>query len=402
MIKYKFKKALGILMDKGVVAVAKAALRQWALSGSRINVDLLAEYNFVLLPDNTAILKYAGGSKLKINWLLSGVKVGSGGLFNIFRTIMHLEQLGHDCQIYVVGDGHSSEAFLNELIQKHYFPIKAKLMVLRGEMAACDALVATCWRTAYYARNQANTAHKFYFVQDVEDQFYAQGSLAEFVKDTYRFGFVGLTAGSWISDTLKSTYGMQCFPSGFSYDKKNYFERKATKNFKHPKILFYARPETERRGFELGMLALSLVAKTHPHVEFVLVGMEEKNWITPFKVTYPGVLAIEELPNLYQECALALVISLTNLSLLPLEIMASGCALVSNEGANVRWLLNDDVATIAQNNPKAIAAAIASLLDDPELLERKARLGLEFALATDWQREVKQIETAILNVLKTA
>ena len=385
-----------------MIAAVKSALRQWALSGPRVSINFLDEFQFVLLPCKPAVLKYTGGSKLKINWFILGVPVGSGGHFNIFRTIMFLEQLGHECRIYVVGDSRGSESFFKEVIQQHYFPIKAELIIFRGEMAECDALVATCWRSAYYAKNQANTAQKFYFVQDIEDQFYAQGSVAEFVRDTYRFGFVGLTAGSWISDTLANAYGMQCFPFGFSYDKDNYFEKKTVKSDKSQKVLFYARPETERRGFELGMLALSIVAKTHPHVEFVLVGMKESNWITPFKVTYPGVLAIDELPRLYQECAVALVISFTNLSLLPLEVMASGCALVSNEGANVRWLLNDDVSTIAKNHPEAIASAMVSLLDDADLLERKACAGREFALATDWLREVKKMETAMLHVLKMA
>ena len=402
MINYKLKKGLDLLLDKGIVAVAKAFLRQWALSGSRVNINLLDEFKFVLLPAHPAVLKYTGISRLKINWFILGVNIGSGGFFNIFRTIMYLEQMGHDCQVYVVGDGQSNESLLNRLVQKHLFPVKAKLTILRGEMVACDALVATCWKSAYYARNQANTAQKFYFVQDIEDQFYAQGSLAEFARDTYRFGFVGLTAGSWIADTLKSNYGMQCFPYGFSFDKSSYCNQKTVKCAKSPKVLFYARPETERRGFELGMLALSIVAKSHPHVEFVLVGMKEKNWVTPFKVTYPGVLAIDELPKLYQECALALVISFTNLSLLPLEIMACGCALVSNEGTNVRWLLNDDVATIVPSHPEAIASAIGSLLDNPDLLERKVRVGQEFAHATDWQREVKKVEAAMLNILKNA
>lgn len=402
MVKYKFKKALGLLMNKGLVAVAKAALRHWSLSAPRINSNFLEELKFILLPGKPAALKYAGGGKLKINWFILGVSVGSGGHFNIFRTIMYLEQMGHDCQIYVVGDDYSNESDLSDLIQKHYFPIKAKLMMLHGEMVSCDALVATCWKSAYYARNQANTAQKFYFVQDIEDRFHAHGSLAEFAKDTYRFGFVGLTAGSWISDTLANTYGMQCFPYGFSYDKNYFVGKLPAKRSGNPKVLFYARPETERRGFELGMLALSIVAKNRPDVEFVLVGTNETNWVTPFKATYPGVLAINELPDLYRECSLALVISLTNISLLPLEIMASGCALVSNEGANVRWLLNDDVATIVKNNPEALASAIIALLDDPELLETKASLGKEFAHATDWQREVKKLEAAMLSILHMA
>jgi len=394
----KVKKALSILRDKGPAAVMKASLRRWALSGSHVNPDLLAEYQFILLPDNPPVLKYTGGDKLVINWFVLGVGLASGGMFNIFRTIKYLEEQGHVCRVYLVGVERADEASLNELIQKHYFSIKAELKILRGEMAACDALVATCWRTAYYAKNQSNTAQKFYFVQDMEDQFFAQGSVAEFARETYRFGFVGLTAGSWIADTLNKSYGMECFPFGFSYDKSRYSPPNTVAYRR--KVLFYARPETERRGFELGMLALSIVAKAHHDVEFVLVGTKENNWITQFPVSCPGVLAVDDLRRLYGECALALVISHTNLSLLPLEIMACGCAIVSNDGPNINWLLNEKVATLVSTRPEDMAEAILALLDTPELLDEKSKLGQDFALTTDWHHEMAKIEIAMFAALR--
>ena len=49
-------------------------------------------------------------------------------------------------------------------------------------------------RTAYDVRNFHSTIHKCYFVQDFEPWFYASGSAASFAEETYRFGFVGITA----------------------------------------------------------------------------------------------------------------------------------------------------------------------------------------------------------------
>jgi glycosyltransferase involved in cell wall biosynthesis len=402
LIVRKIRRALALMADKGPVVVVKAAVRQWALSASSLNIKLLEELDFILLPDRPARLTHSVESTLRINWFVMGVRSGSGGLFNVFRTIMYLERFGHECRVYLVGSPHEDEAKLNDAIQKNYFPIKARLELLRGDMEPCDALVATCWRSAYYARNQDNTAKKFYFVQDLEDQFFANGSLAQFARNTYQFGFVGLTAGDWIANTLRSNYGMQCYASGFSYDKELYSDAAIGRLPPSPKkLLFYARPETERRGFELGMLTLQLVARKYPDVEFVFVGSREKDWVTPFKVTYTGILTLDQLAKLYHECTLALVISLTNLSLLPLEIMACGCALVSNDGPNVRWLLNDEVAELAPSSPEDLAGAACSLLGDSAKREWKARRGVEFARSTDWQSEIEKVQRAILDAMQT-
>lgn len=55
---------------------------------------------------------------------------------------------------------------------------------------------------------------------------------------------------------------------------------------------------------------------------------------------------------------------MTNLSLLPLELMACGCVVVSNRGENVEWLLNDDIAVLADGTPEALAEAICGQLED--------------------------------------
>jgi len=257
-------------------------------------------------------------------------------LLNIFRAIHHLEKWGHEIRVYVLGRGALSGAQAQELARDFYFPVKAPIEVFTGKVADSDALVATEWTTAYAARGVPNTAGKFYFVQDLEDRFYPEGSLSEFAKETYRWGFHGITLGRWIADVLHSEFGMACSPFGFSYDRDVYSPNGSDRaRGQRKRVLFYARPQTERRGFELGVLALALVAKKMPDVEFVLVGFQPLKMRLPFRATFGGVLSPAELARLYRGCDVALVLSHTNLSMLPLELMACGCAIVSNGGPNI-------------------------------------------------------------------
>ena len=161
------------------------------------------------------------------------------------------------------------------------------------------------------------------------------------------------------------------------------------------RVLFYARPETERRGFELGILTLSLVAKRLPSVEFVLAGFPHDSPNVPFSIINAGVLPVSRLGALYRSCDVALVLSYTNLSLLPLELMACGCAVVSNYGPNTEWLLDEHNSLLASLEPASLAEALIAILQNDELRLRLAERALQFVQSTDWTKEIKGIESAL-------
>jgi glycosyltransferase involved in cell wall biosynthesis len=287
-----------------------------------------------------------------------------------------------------------------ELARKYYFPIRSRLEIFSGKTADSDALIATDWASAYTARSLGNTARKFYFVQDLEYLFYPEGSFSEFAKETYRWGFHGLTLGNWIAQVLESQFRMECSPFGFSYDREVY-SADGDRRFRDNKrrVVFYARPNTDRRGFELGLLALSLVAREMPAVEFVLVGFSPTSMQLPFRALVPGILTPLELAALYRSCTVALVLSHTNLSLLPLELMACGCPVVSNTGPNVEWLLKEDATQLAAPTPHALADALALMLTDDQLRARKAAAGRSLAERTDWTASIRTIESELYRAL---
>jgi hypothetical protein len=381
--------------------IRAAVIRRLARKYAGYTGNVLSGYGWVLNPDRPAMLPAANRESLRINWILHGIAPAVGGFLTMIRAIQQLEASGHENRLYILGGMPGGAAHARELIHQSYFKVNAEVHPLHDPATEiiedCDALVATSWVTAYAARAIRNTTRKYYFVQDLEHMFYAPGSLHAFARNTYTFGFHGITAGTWIADVLSREFGMECTPFGFSYDREAYSpsgERMYPAGKK--RVLFYARPETERRGFELGILTLSHVARRLSDVEFVLVGFTG-GWLdVPFEAILPGVLPPSRLGALYRSCDAALILSHTNLSLVPLESMACGCAVVSNFGPNTEWLLNQSNSRLANADPVSLAEALIEILQNDDQRKKLTASALAFAQSTDWRREIRTIESALM------
>ncbi len=334
-----------------------------------------------------------------INWVIPDFGIGSGGHLNIFRLIVQLEQRGYICRVVIVGHCHcSSGDVARESIRKHFFPIEAKVSIGEACLEPAAITVATSWITAYPVRNFQATRHRCYFVQDYEPYFYAHGSDYSFAEATYRMGFLGITAGDWLADKLAAEHGMRTVAMGFSFDHGLY-RPMPRRNPEVRRVFFYARPVTYRRGFELGLLALDLVAQKLPDIAFILAGWDASGYHIPFHHLNAGNVAVKDLPDLYGQCDVALVLSLTNLSLLPLELMACGCPVVSNRGSNVEWLLNEDNAVLADATPEALSDAVVALLQDEARRKQLVEASMRFARSTSWDVEAGKVAAFFDEVL---
>jgi glycosyltransferase involved in cell wall biosynthesis len=375
-------------------------LRSKGLTPTSIAVkrDIIGFYDFIYIaPFGTTNNK---DSSAVINWIIPDFGIGSGGHLNIFRVVKKLEEKGFVCRINIDGATHFSTGHeARKCIRENFFPIDAEVSIGRDELMPASATFATGWTTAYTVRDFVGSGKKYYFVQDFEPFFSAPGSDYIFAEETYKFGFKGITAGNWLADKLSTEYAMETVPFNFSYDRelyKSHLRREPEKK----RVFFYARPVTSRRAFELGLLALAIIHKKNPAIEFILAGWDLSGYEIPFPYLNCGVLSLNELPDLYSQCDVALILSFTNLSLLPLETMACNCAVVSNKGANVEWLLDEDVVMFSEPSPEAISTTIVDLIVDDEKLSLLKKKGLEFAALTNWNNEVNKIADEISKDLK--
>lgn len=331
-----------------------------------------------------------------LNWVIPEMGEGSGGHLNIFRFVTYLEHHGIHNRIYLYRSvKFKTDQEAQDFIHK-YFPIldlNVEIYCHVNKMTFAHGIVATSWETAYFVRKFNNVISKFYFVQDYEPYFFAPGSFYAFAENTYDFGFRGITAGDWLKQMCEA-HGMKAVSFRFSYDKDIYFPHQKKDNVK--RVFFYARPVTPRRDFELGVLALRELKKMVPDLEIVMAGWDLSTYMLPFDFKDLGIQKLEALSEVYGNCDMCFVISATNLSLLPLEVMASGSVPVCTKGENSTWLVNGDNSILVSFDPFEIAQTMKYYFDHPEKLEEKRNAGMAFAQGTSWDENGEIVRKAIL------
>jgi glycosyltransferase involved in cell wall biosynthesis len=330
--------------------------------------------------------------RLKIGWVLSPLSHGAGGQNTIARFARYLKNAGHDVTFYIYEGSQAQSLSEAREILRDSFKLDVEVKKIK-DYEESDALIATGWETTYPTFNVETKAHKFYFVQDFEPYFYGVGSRYVLAENTYKMNFHGITAGPWLMKKV-GEYGMKSDYFDFGADLDIY--RPKDKIQKKKKICFYARPVTERRAFEIGVMALDLFKIKHPEYEIEFIGWDVSNFKIPFKYKNRGILTHKELADLYHESAACLVLSLTNVSLLPLELIAAGCIPVMNEGDNNRMVLHgmDEYVDYAPTNPIELAEALCFAVERDDIDEH-AEKAMHSVSSLSWDKSYEKVESII-------
>ena len=353
-------------------------------------------------PQSTDPISVADGP-IDIAWIMSPPSSMSGGHQNLFRFIDFAEKAGHKCLIYfytntpIVVNSADMRAMLEA--SPAYPNLDAEMTMYdreKGVDPSVQAIFASGWETAYPAFLDPSHARRFYFVQDYEPSFYAAGSESILAENSYRFGFHGMTAGGWLSHKLHDEFGMKSDHFDFAVDSDTYF---VTNHERRTEVFFYARPVTPRRGFELGIMALEELSRQRPEITINLAGWDVTRW----KVGFPHVnlagLEISQLNEIYNRCAAGLVLSATNMSLLPLELIASGVAPIVNDAPNNRLVSDNPFIEFVPTSPSAIARRIIEVIDRPDMPERAVAMS-ESVRAITWGDSGTQFVTAFEKAMR--
>lgn len=336
-------------------------------------------------------------ARLRISWVVPPFPPGSGGHATVFHAINHFAARGHP-QRLVVFDPFSTNPLdgLARVLHEHYGGADAELVYFSPAEAErpADVVVATSWHTAYAVGSMRRTARKLYLVQDLEHLFYPAGSEAVLAEQTYRFGFPVLCAGEWLRREMAEGYGAPAQSFEFAFDRTLYGDAGGARA---PRVLCYARPSTPRRAFELAVLALRELQRLAPETEIVFFGAEQLPPLRGLRATNRGVLRPRELNELYNGATAGLVISTTNYSLVPLEMMASGLPVADLALGNNTAIYGEAPAhvTLAPPLPREIARALHALLSDAGLRERQRAAGHAYVSRLSWEVSCGRIEEII-------
>lgn len=339
--------------------------------------------------------------KLTINWLVPEPFPGAGGDTGLFRIIRDLAEFGHRCRVYVVpynlmNDWSSDE--VRSYVRQHFGSSPAEYHKWNGEIANADCTFATFWPTAENLAKLPNGGRRFYLVQDFEPSFYpGDPHHIERAENTYRAGFHCITLGPWLARLLRETYGAQADHFDFAVETKMYWPRPNLRDPECRRVCFYARPSTPRRAYEVGIEALAKVKTQLPEVEIHLFGAAELAPPPLFPHVNHGLLSQEELAALFSSCQVGLVLSLTNPSFVPLEIIACRCAVVEVASERLHGVLSHaEDAWLVEPAADAIAEGVIRLLTDDNLRERIVETGWQRTRKMDWRNSARQIEAVLL------
>lgn len=240
--------------------------------------------------------------------------------------------------------------------------------------------VCTLWTTAYELLKNNNVGKKLYIIQDDERTFYLRGTLYGLVDNTYRFGFIGIAGTKALSDWYQKEYNGDSVVLGSDLELTEYLKQSEDKPSKIqpdkiPSVLFYARPDAPRNGFELGVKALDILAeKLKGKVRIVLAGADFD--IAQYSDLHPsihvaGKVSYQDLPKFYAGFDVALFLMFSeHPGVFPLEMMASSCPIVVNKHNNESWdelYIDGKTCLTADPTPSILADTLHRALDDSKL-----------------------------------
>lgn len=341
---------------------------------------------------------------LDIHWVMPDFAPGAGGHMTIFRTIRYLEIFGHKNTIWVYGQSlHETENEAYQDIIQHFQLVKAEVKFttdISFKEARGDVVFATDWGSVSYVNSLAYFKRRFYFVQDHEPEFYAQGAYAIAAKNTYKFDLDCICASPWLQQLMEKKYGRWAREFWLSVDFDTYHLPEVQRNSGNMvKIAFYARHFTSRRAVELGFLALEALAEKGLDIEVHCFGAPLPFDTAPFKCIDHGVCNTQELAELYQTCDLGVVFSATNYSLIPQEMMACGIPVAELDVESTRAIFPDGVVSYLSTEPRTMADQLADLVENKEKRQEQAKVAYDWVSQFTWENAAKAVESALFKRL---
>lgn len=327
---------------------------------------------------------------------------GSGGHNSIFQMLYRLEQMGHNVSIWLHDpmDWRRSEwpAVVRGNIREFFAPLKAPVFIGFDQWYGADVAVATGWQTAHPVLLLENVRARAYLVHDHENEFYATSAESGWAEQTYSYGMHPIAGSPWLRDLMTQRYGTPASLFDFGVDHDVYYPRDIHR--RRDTVVFYSRNVTPRRAVPLGQLALQELHRRRPDVRIVTFGDLDPSH-APFPQEHLGVASPEQLAWAFSEATVGLVLSMTNYSLMPQEMLACGLPCVDLAGFSAETVFGaDGPVELSPFDPVELADALERLLDDQALWQRRSDEGRAFVADRTWDRAAQQLEAGLRTALR--
>lgn len=266
-----------------------------------------------------------------------------------------------------------------------------------------DILIATFWESVYFIKNLKG--YKMYFVQDYEPYFYEYGEDYILSENTYKLGLHVVSLGKWNIEKIKklTDYKNTILDYiDFPYEKKEYVkisrDYNTYKEIKKIKLCVYVKAALKRAPYlidtMLGHLKLKLKNEKGINLEITYFGNE--SYLKLENGQSLGKSDKKSLMELYHNSDFGMCASLTNISLVPYEMLATGLPLIEFEEGSFKDFFPEETAIITDFNYETLYRKLLMVLSAPEILEQKDNIAFKIMKELSWDNSGKQF----INIIK--
>jgi glycosyltransferase involved in cell wall biosynthesis len=327
---------------------------------------------------------------------------GSGGHNSIFQMLRRLERRGHaislwlDDELGLMRDDRAAR--IRRDLREWFAPIDAPLFKGFDAWFGADVALATGWQTAHRVAMLPNARARAYLVHDHESEFYATSVESRWAEATYGLGMHAICASPWLADTVRDRYGGGVSTFDFGVDHDAYLPRPVPR--RRDTVVFYGRDVTPRRAVPLALMALQELKERRPDLHVVSFG-NKRPIDAPFDYEHLGIRSPQELSWVYSEGTVGLVLSLTNYSLIPQEMLACGMPCVDLAGLSAESVFgHDGPVALSPFDPIELADVIYRLMTDESEWRRRSDAGIAFVAGRTWDLAAAQVEAGLREAVR--
>lgn len=338
----------------------------------------------------------------KITFVIERMAKYNGGQTSILRLGTELSKLGY--QVGYVVYKTQTKSDMEECAS-------CNLSNYQGEMYTnkyldklnSDIVIASSWDTVSFAKKMKG--YKMYFLQDYEPYFYSFGELFLMAQKTYEQGLHMVSLGPWNKEMVEknckviSPVDMIEFP----YEKKEYPSCKRNYESYSKKTTFTLAVYLKYYGKRLPCITQYLLKQVKE--EFSKEGItltikyfgEDKSFHCDAGENL-GMLNKKELLALYKKADFGMVASMSNISLVPYEMLATGLPLIEFEDGTFPYFFPDNSAILTSLSYMDLYHKIKAVIEKPELLEEMHHTAGTYMESLSWQKSASQFSEILNNL----
>ena len=254
-----------------------------------------------------------------------------------------------------------------------------------------DIVVATSWDTVSFAKKL--DTYRMYFVQDYEPYFYQYGEQFLMAQSTYGQGLHMVSLGAWNRMMIEREANpvSPIDEISFPYEASEYppMERDyaAYADKKKITIAVYVK----YYGKRLPNLIPYMLTNTEKELKEKGIALDIRYFGEAGTYRIPGgrnlgQLSHGELARLYAEADFGMVASMSNISLVPYEMIATGLPLIEFKEGTYPFFFPDNTAFLASINDRSITDLLLGAIRDPAQLGEMNKKAAAYMKELSWER----------------